>query len=106
MEFKWGQKKWPPRENAVRDSGLLYYCVGQQGGKNGKGPWMESLECQIQEHDCGDFWSVGGPLIDIEAERKAEKGPLVYKKGAAKVAGNTARVVKSAEIVVVVRAKT
>src|SRR5262245_52902032 len=23
LEFKWGEKKWPPREKAVRDSGLL-----------------------------------------------------------------------------------
>jgi hypothetical protein len=97
LEFKWGKKKWPPRENAVRDSGLLYYCVGPQGGRSGKGPWMESLECQIQEHDCGDFWSVGGPLIDVEAERKGEKGPLLYRKGAPKVTGTSSRVIKSAD---------
>src|SRR5712691_7305973 len=23
LEFKWGEQKWPPREKAVRDSGLL-----------------------------------------------------------------------------------
>src|SRR5439155_23731917 len=31
MEFKWGEKKWPPRENVVRDSGILYYAVGEHG---------------------------------------------------------------------------
>ena len=24
VEFKWGEKKWPPREKAVRDSGILH----------------------------------------------------------------------------------
>ena len=28
IEFKWGTKKWPPRETAVRDSGVLLHCVG------------------------------------------------------------------------------
>src|ERR1051325_1856313 len=25
VEFKWGEKKYPPRENAVRDNGICYY---------------------------------------------------------------------------------
>src|SRR5215207_4731354 len=29
VEFKWGGKKYPPRENAVRDNGIVYY-VGTQ----------------------------------------------------------------------------
>src|SRR5262249_22978991 len=60
LEFKWGEKKWPPRDGAdtPRDSGLLYHCVGKHGA--GGGYWMQSLECQIEEHDCGDFWSVAG----------------------------------------------
>src|SRR5688572_3137181 len=28
LEFKWGEKKWPPRENAKRDAGILYHAVG------------------------------------------------------------------------------
>jgi hypothetical protein len=54
VEFKWGEKKYPPRENAKRDSGVLYHCVGQDK------VWMKSLECQIQEGDCGDMWLTGG----------------------------------------------
>src|SRR5262249_12542959 len=49
LEFKWGEKKWPPREKAVRDSGLLYHCVGPHGAAGSY--WMQSQELQIQEHD-------------------------------------------------------
>ncbi len=54
VEFKWGQKKYPPRENAKRDAGILYHCVGPDK------VWNKSLEYQIQEGDCGDMWLTGG----------------------------------------------
>ncbi len=82
LEFKWGEKKWPPREKVVRDSGLLYHCVGPHGAAGTF--WMRSQECQIQEHDCGDFWSVAGGIVDVEGERKGGKGSVVYKKGGEK----------------------
>jgi hypothetical protein len=82
LEFKWGGMKWPPRENAVRDSGLLYHCVGKHGAAGTY--WMKSQECQIQEKDCGDYWSVAGGIVDVEGERKDGKGPVVYKKGGTK----------------------
>jgi hypothetical protein len=82
LEFKWGEKKWFPREKAVRDSGILYHCVGPQGAS---GFWMKSQECQVQEKDCGDYWSVAGATIDIPAEKRDGKGPWIYKPGAEKV---------------------
>jgi hypothetical protein len=82
LEFKWGQKKWPPRENVVRDSGLLYHCVGPQGAQGTF--WMRSQELQIQEKDCGDYWSVAGAIVDVEGERKDGKGPITFKKGGQK----------------------
>jgi hypothetical protein len=82
LEFKWGQKKWPPRAKDVRDSGLLYHCVGPHGAAGTF--WMRSQECQIQEHDCGDYWSVAGAIVDVEGERKGGKGPVIYKKGGRK----------------------
>jgi hypothetical protein len=97
LEFKWGEKKWPPRDKAVRDSGLLYHCVGPQGAAGTF--WMQSQECQIQEHDCGDYWSVAGAIVDVEGERKDGKGPVIFKKGGTKftVPGKDtgARIVKS-----------
>jgi hypothetical protein len=79
LEFKWGEKKWPPRDKAVRDSGLLYHCVGPHGAAGTF--WMRSQECQIQEHDCGDYWSVAGAMVDVQGERKEGKGPVRFKRG-------------------------
>jgi hypothetical protein len=94
-EFKWGQKKWPPREKTVRDNGLLYHGVGPHGA--GSGSWLKSFEMQIQEKDCGDFHSVAGVLVDVEAVPKdpsKPKGDLLYRKGAEKVAGVARRIWK------------
>jgi hypothetical protein len=91
LEFKWGQKKWPPREKAVRDSGLLYHCVGPHGAAGTF--WMRSQECQIQENDCGDYYSVAGGIVDVEAEKKG--GGLVYKKGGEKFTGVKGRIIRS-----------
>src|SRR5205807_1383853 len=82
LEFKWGEKKWPPRLKDVRDSGLLYHCVGPHGAANSY--WMRSQELQIQEKDCGDYWSVAGGIVDVEGERKDGKGPVIYRKGGQK----------------------
>ena len=62
---RWGTKKWEPRLNAVRDNGILFYCVGEHGagGKN----WMRSQECQVQEGDTGDWWPIAGAIIDVPA---------------------------------------
>jgi hypothetical protein len=78
LEFKWGQLKWAPKLNNARDSGLLYHSVGPHGTAH---LWMESLEFQIQEGDCGDYWGVMNVLADIPA-RKDEKGRYVYQPGA------------------------
>ncbi len=78
LEFKWGEKKWPPKLDQRRDSGLLYHSVGPHGTPM---LWMESHELQIQEADCGDYWGVMNVLADIPA-RKKEAGKFVYEKGA------------------------
>jgi len=59
LEFKWGEKKFPPRDKAKRDSGVLYRYPAGQPDK----VWPQSIECQIQEGDCGDFWLIGGASI-------------------------------------------
>lgn len=93
LETKWGKKKWPPREKRPRDSGLLYHCIGPQGGHNGV--WMKSFECQIQENDTGDFWPVAGVIVDVEAERFLPKEPLAYQPGGEVRRGVSQRVVRN-----------
>ncbi|MEM1084957.1 MAG: DUF1080 domain-containing protein [Verrucomicrobiota bacterium] len=57
LRVKWGKKKWPPRAHLLRDSGLLIHCFGEHGETSGF--WMNSVECQVQETDCGDLWLLG-----------------------------------------------
>jgi hypothetical protein len=75
VEFKWGEKKWPPREKATtrRDSGILYHCVGADR------VWPKSIECQIQEHDCGDFFLVGGTAITHDGQAFPRPNPAKPK---------------------------
>ena len=72
LEFKWGEEKYPPRKDKKRDSGILYHSVGAEGAWGGV--WMKSLECQVQEGDCGDYISVDTVLADIHAGYDVEKG--------------------------------
>jgi len=62
LEFKWGQKTWPPRFNLTRDSGLLYHCAALTD--DAKYPWPRSIEFNITEHDTGEFWSVENTIAD------------------------------------------
>jgi hypothetical protein len=98
FEFKWGEARWPPRERAVRDSGCCYHCVGPHGASYGF--WMRSLEFQVQEGDCGDFYSLAGVIVDAEAVRKDPGDPRsepIFKQGAPRILGHTKRIVKDAD---------
>jgi hypothetical protein len=75
LEFKWGKLKWTPRKNAKRDSGLLYHSVGPHGA--GYGFWMRSQEFQVQEGDCGDYWSIAKSIVDIPAT-EVKTGEFTY----------------------------
>ena len=89
FEFKWGDEKFEPRTKAMRDSGILYHCNGPHGGSGGGSrAWMQSHECQIQEHDCGDYWSVADAIADIEGEpiatEQGKQKAIIYKPGGQK----------------------
>ena len=62
LQFKWGQEKYIPRKKSKRDSGVLYHSHGPHGA--GWFFWMAAQEFQIQEGDCGDYWSL---LSDVDA---------------------------------------
>lgn len=95
FEFKWGDKRWPPREGARRDSGCCYHAVGPHGASYGF--WMRSCELQIQEGDCGDFYSLAGVIVDAEAvlaDPANPKSDAAYRKGSPLLVGHTRRIVK------------
>ena len=85
LEFKWGEKKYPPRENEKRDAGILYNSDIYNGDKI----WPRSLECQIQEGDCGDIWLIDSASV-IHADTMTWKKPyhrVVKSKDAEKPTG-------------------
>ncbi|MEM0964960.1 MAG: DUF1080 domain-containing protein [Verrucomicrobiota bacterium] len=63
IEMRWGDKKWEPRLNRLRDSGILYHCYGDHG--RFWNVWKSSLEYQVQEGDLGDFIALAGPKAEI-----------------------------------------
>ena len=65
LKFKWGNLSWGQKRNKKKDSGLLYYAVGQHGADYGA--WMRSQEFQIEEGNSGDYWGVAGGAEDIHA---------------------------------------
>ena len=70
LEFKWGEAKHAPKLDAVRDSGLLYHGVGEQGTEAGF--WLRSQEFQVQEHDTGDYWGIAGAHVDVKSEMRVD----------------------------------
>ena len=80
LQFKWGEKKWEPRINRKRDSGILYHCVGPF--RRFWNVWMQSQEFQVQESDVGDYYGLSTTIIEIPAAREEGVKELAYKKGA------------------------
>ena len=68
FQVKWGEKKWPPRLNEYRDSGICYHSVGDFGVDYWLS-WMQSQELQIGEGWFGDYWSIAGSRMDIRASK-------------------------------------
>jgi hypothetical protein len=58
--FRWGEAKYPPRLDDPRDSGILYHFSKDAENKI----WPTSIECQVQENDCGDYYLVGGATAE------------------------------------------
>ena len=52
LEYKWGEKKFKPRDEYVRDAGVLIHMFGENI------IWPSGIECQIQEGDTGDLWII------------------------------------------------
>jgi len=62
LKMKWGENRYPPRENDPRDSGLLYHGFGEVGSAY---VWMNCQELQILEGHFGDYVPLGDVAIDV-----------------------------------------
>lgn len=74
LQVKWGDKKWAPRLNAKRDSGLLFHCEGPHGAF--WKAWKACQELQIQETDFGDYIPLAGPSGKVRMAKL--KGKFKY----------------------------
>lgn len=75
FEYKWGQKRFKPRNASKRDSGLLYNVVGPDK------VWPRSIEFQIQEGDTGDFWLLGGTTTTTTVTSASTDSPEYQERG-------------------------
>lgn len=75
MMYKWGENRYAPRANQLRDSGILYHCQEPQGAF--WNCWMQSQEFQVQNGDSGDYYTIAGTGMDIRA-RKVVKPDAKY----------------------------
>ncbi len=66
LKVKWGAKKWVPRIDKLKDSGICYHSVGECG-KDYWRSWMLSQEFQIMEGHMGDYWTIANAAIDVRA---------------------------------------
>jgi hypothetical protein len=80
LRYKWGEKKYAPRLQEVRDGGLIYHAFGEEGASDRT--WIPGQECQIQEGDVGDYWPTGTVNMSIPAVEKAGSDWWYYQQGA------------------------
>jgi hypothetical protein len=83
LQAKWGEKKWAPRQDLPRNSGLLYHGTGEFG--KGLGVWKTSHECQVMETMFGDSYRMGDSWCDIAASRTNENERYTFDPTAPKV---------------------
>lgn len=77
-EFKWGTKKYPPRDadTTKRDNGICFYMP--TGEKDFV--WPKSIECQVQEGDVGDIWLIDSTTVVFDGKRTKPENFLRVKK--------------------------
>jgi hypothetical protein len=76
LQVRWGDRKWPPRLDEPKDTGVLYHGIGDYGVDYWLS-WKLSQELQIMEDAFGDYWSIAGAKVDIRC-RLTEEGTYRY----------------------------
>lgn len=66
LKVKWGDNKYEPRLEKLKDSGILYHSQGECGIDYWRS-WMLGQEFQVMEGHMGDYWSIANSAIDIKA---------------------------------------
>lgn len=91
-EFKWGVKKYPPRDadTTKRDNGICYYMPASAKDT----VWPKSIEFQIQEGDVGDIWLIDHTTITVNGIRSVPDSfmRVTKKRNAEKPTGQWNRI--------------
>lgn len=90
LEYRWGEKRFAPRDRAKRDSGIIYHFTGPDK------VWPRGVEYQIQEGDTGDFWLIGGTTLATTVASARASEPRYRQNGEPFESrpGNFVRIVK------------
>lgn len=73
FQYRWGEKRFAPRADKKRDSGVVYHVKRDK-------VWPSGVELQVQEGDTGDFWLIGGTHMTTTVASTSEN-PKRYRKG-------------------------
>ncbi len=90
VEYRFGEKKWPPRENLPKASGVQVHCTGPDGAINDT--WMVGYRIFIDDIGAGTIRLDGTPehRVSLVAEQgkldstdgKKKSSRIYYKPGA------------------------
>lgn len=72
FQYRWGEKRFKPREKTIRDAGVIYHVIGPDGAF---GTWPRGNEYQVEEGDTGDIWAVGVQVATTVEPEKDTKAP-------------------------------
>jgi hypothetical protein len=103
LEYKWEKKKFRPRAELRRDAGLLYHLVGRDL------VWPRCLECQIQENDTGDCFTVRGTQVASTVEMArviTPSGPKDLPRYTPEVEGGVRQTIGQGSIARIVKSST
>ena len=71
VQYKWGEKKFAPRFEILRDAGIYYHHVGRDF------VWPRAMQYQVEKTNIGDIVTVGNLQYDtwVDPETAAERKP-------------------------------
>jgi hypothetical protein len=103
LEYKWGDKKFRPRSEQRRDAGVLYHVLGPSV------VWPRCIECQIQEKDVGDCFTVRGTQVvaSVETVRiETPSGPKMLPRYKPDAQGGSPQKIGEGSIARIVKSRT
>ena len=69
VQYKWGEKKFAPRFEILRDAGIYYHHVGRDI------VWPRAMQYQVEKTNIGDIVTVGNLRYDTWVDPKTRSEP-------------------------------